>query len=342
MRHFRPVLSAISTVLVVTALARYGWAHTIAVARPDASDAILTESFSRLCGELRMYGLKVTLLESNSGASDTDEPPADLGGAGEVIGAVVLVRAAGQASAKIWIAEKAASKESVHITVSIDDADAPSLLAIRAADLLRASLRDFEGTKIVRPEPQPGADAVVAGLASGPSFLAFDRWSIQAGAGVLWETGELGAGFAPSVRLLRRISARLALAVAIEAPVMGQTYAAFDSSARMRQELGVLAIAWRVLGSQRLSLDLFQGLGVMHLTVRGEAPAPWVSQSASGWAAASSTGGSLVLHLSAHAGLTVSLAAVFVLPRPVLEVAAVSYGVHQPLLLTSGGIHYGF
>jgi len=110
----------------------------------------------------------------------------------------------------------------------------------------------------------------------------------------------------------------------------------------MRQELATLAIAWRVLGRQRLTLDLAQGFGFMHLSVRGEAQAPWVAQNASAWAAASSTGGSLGFRLSAHVGLTVSLAAVFLLPRPVLEVADVSYVAHQPLLLATAGFQYGF
>ena len=342
MPHLRPVMSTVLTVLVVTAWGRCALAHTIAVVRPDGSDAMLTESFSRLCGELRMYGLKVTLLDSKSSAAAGDEPPAELGGAAEVIGAVVLVRAAGQASAKIWVAEQAASKPSVRITVSIDDADAPSLLAIRAADLLRASLHDFEGMKVARPEPQPGADTVVASSENVPSFAALDRWSIRGGASMLWETGELGAGFAPSIGLGRRISSRLALALAIEAPVVGQTYAAAAAKAQMRQELATLAIAWRVLARRPFTLDLAQGVGVMHLSVRGEAQAPWVAQTASAWAAASSTGGSLGLRLSAHVGLTVSLAAVFILPRPVLEVADVSYVAHQPLLLATGGFQYGF
>ncbi len=339
MRALRPVLSAALTLVMVTAWARSAWAHTIAVVRPAPSDEVLTESFSRLCGELRMYGLEVTLLDPQPTA-DSDEPPAALGGGEEFVGAVSLVRAAGQASAKIWIAEKASSN--VRITVSIDDVDAPSLLAIRAADLLRASLRDFAGTEAVHAEPPRAAETAVAGSANERSCSGFDRWSLQAGASLLWETGKLGTGFAPSVRLGRRLTTRIALALSIEAPSMGQSYAVNGATARLRQELGVLAIAWRALGRQRLAVDLFQGLGVMRLSARGEAPSPWIGQSTSGWAGASATGGTFVLHLSARAGLTVALAAVFLLPRPVLEVADASYVAHQPLLLTSVGLQYGF
>jgi hypothetical protein len=40
--------------------------------------------------------------------------------------------------------------------------------------------------------------------------------------------------------------------------------------------------------------------------------------------------------------LRVSLAAVFLLPRPVLEVAGASYTVEQPWVLATGGLRYAF
>jgi hypothetical protein len=338
MRLLRPFGSAVLTLLVVTGWARFSWAHAISVVRPDAADAVLTESFSRLCGELRMYGFEVRLLDAPLGASAPDQPPAEVG-TGEVIGAVVLLRAAGQASAKIWIAEEASS--GVRITVSIDDADAPSLLAIRAADLLRASLREVPTPTSPRPSQAAGS-TVIAASAGGPAGPTNDRWFLQAGASVLWETGDWGAGFAPSLRLGRRLSERFALALAIDAPVVLQTYRASGASAQLRHEIAELAIAWRAAASRRLSLDLFQGLGVMHLSVRGEAQSPWIGQTASGWAAAATTGAGLVVRLSAHSGVALSLAAVFTLPRPAIEVADATYVARQPFLLASTGFQYGF
>jgi hypothetical protein len=345
MHRCRSALPTILTILVAIAVGRSAWAHTIIVFRPYGSDPMLTESFSRLCGELHMYGLKVVPLDSKDGASLLSDQLVKVEGSADVVGGVALFRTPGQASAKIWITDAATGKESVRITVSIDDADAPSLLAIRAVDVLRASLRDFHYPEHAHLETQPGAaPGVSISMQAPPSatLQGFDRWAIRVGASTLFETGDMGVGFAANLGLARRLSSRLALELAVVAPVLGQGYAGAVATARLREELGILAVAWRLVDRQRLTLDIVQGIGAMYLSVRGEAQPPWLGQSSSAWAAASSTGGCIGLRLSEHFGLAVSLSAVFLLPRPVLGVGAVSYVARQPLILATGGLRYGF
>lgn len=345
MHRCRSALPTILTILVGIAVARSAWAHTIIVVRPYGSDPMLTESFSRLCGELQMYGLKVVLLDNKDGASLSSNQLAEVDGSADVVGGVALLRTPGQASAKIWIADAATGKESVRITVSIDDADAPSLLAIRAADLLRASLRDVDPLEHAQAPKPPGAAPEVSSSTQAlppATVQGFDRWDIRGGASTLWETGDLGVGFAANVGLARRISPRLALELSVVAPVIGQAYAGAAATARLREELGILSVAWRPVARPRLTLDIVQGFGAMYLSVRGEAQSPWLGQSSSAWAAASSTGGCIGLGLSQHVSLSITLAAVFVLPRPVLDVANVSYVTHEPLILATGGFRYGF
>jgi hypothetical protein len=341
----RLALPAVLTLLCTMSVASSAGAHTIVVVRPVASDPILTEAFSRLCGELHMYGLKVDVVPDEEGAPSWGTQRTETGGSADVKGGVALLRTPGQASAKIWIADTATGKESLRITVSIDDADAPSLLAVRAVDLLRASLRDFDLAERMQPETRLGATAGVSRSNQAASPAAphgFERWAIRGGATTLWETGDLGVGQAVTVGIARRISPRLALELAFMATVVGQTYAATAATAQLRQELGIVAVAWRLLERRHLTLDLSQGFGATYLSVRGEAQSPWLGQSTSAWAAASSTGARVGLRLSDHVGLDVALAAVFLLPRPVLEVADVSYELHQPLILATGGFRYGF
>jgi hypothetical protein len=326
-------------------VASSAWAHTIVVVRPDADDPILTEIFSRLCGELHMYGLKVNVAHGEEGAPPWGTQRAPNDGSTEIIGGVALLRTPGQASANIWIAEAATGKESLRITVSIGDADAPSLLAVRAVDLLRASLRDTDLPEKARPETKSNATAGLSRSNEAPSPATLDgleRWAIRGGATTLWETGDLGLGLAVTVGIARRISPRLGLELAFMAPLGGQTYAVTAATAQLRQELGAVAVAWRLVERRHLTLDLSQGFGATHLSVRGEAQSPWLPQSTSAWAALSSTGARLGLRLSSHIGLDVALAAVVLLPRPVLEVADVSYELHQPLILATGGLRYGF
>src|SRR6266542_1237424 len=145
MRRYRLAWAMLLAILFAILLAVRGsaWAHTIVVVRPDVSDPMLMESFSRLCGELQMYGFEIALLDGKHSASlSLGKQFAEHTGLADVVGGVALLRAPGQASANIWISDATTGKESMRITVSIDDADAPSLLAIRVADLLRASLRE--------------------------------------------------------------------------------------------------------------------------------------------------------------------------------------------------------
>ncbi len=237
----RLALPTVLTFLVATAIGSSAWAHAIVVVRPDASDAMLTEAFSRLCGELHMYGLNVNLADGEDGASSSDKQLAEIGRSADVVGRVALLRTAGQASAKIWITEAATGRESVRITVSINDADAPSLLAIRAVDLLRASLRDVDHPENAQPPRPPGAAPDVPSTmraAPAATVQGFGRWAIRGGASTLWETGALGVGFAANVGLARRISPRLALELSVVVPVIGQAYAGTAATARLREELG--------------------------------------------------------------------------------------------------------
>lgn len=353
MCHIRFVVAL--TLLLGMGLGESAWAHTIAVVRPDRSDEVLVEAFSRLCGELRMYGLQVRLLEGadEAAAWDTSGQP---GKPPEVVGGVSLVRTPGQASARIWVAANAPGKESVRITVSVADADAPSLLAIRAADLLRASLRELRGTDLATPQATPkpddasrepaakmDEDATVTSAAPSPTMTHhLRRWSVFAGPAALFEIGKLGTGWGATAAARARVGRRLSLALSFTAPVRGQAYEAVGATAEVRQEIGTFAVALRLITAGALDLDVFQGLGVMHLSVHGEAQSPWIAQDASAWAAVSSTGLTARVALTEHWGLQVSAAGLLMLPRPIVDVADVSYMAHQPFVLLDAGLSFAF
>lgn len=332
-RRHRATWQTLLSFLLLACASRLAWADAVLVVRPDSSDAMLMEAFSRLCGELRMYGLEVHSSDREDGVVPGDHVEGDL------VGGIALDRARGQANARIWIADATTGKKSLGITVSIDDADAPSLLAIRAADLLWAGLRDFERADRRKERP---TTVVTADEPAKPVAPELERWALQVGMGAFWETGDLGAALAAQGGVARRLSGRLALALQVVGSLTDQTYAAASASAHLRGHLGLVAIQWSLWAGQRLALDLAQGLGAAYLAVQGEAQGLWSGRRSSTWTAVSSTGACLGFALSPHVGLVVSAFAVFLLPRPTLEVADVSYTARQPLLLTTGGIRYVF
>jgi hypothetical protein len=271
------------------------------------------------------------------------KPSGEASPTAEPIGGVSLVRTPGQASARIWVAANTAGKDNVRITVSVDDADAPSLLAIRAADLLHASLRDLHAAELSGPALASRREATATPRAGLPAPAASpkSRWIAQAGLATLSEFGKLGAGWGVNVQLKRSVSHRLALTLAFTAPVLGQTYRSTAATAHVREELATVAAVVRVLTTPTLDLDLFQGVGAMHVSVHGEATSPWVARDASAWVAASSTGATVGLRLSERWGVGASVAGTFLLPRPIIDAADGSYVARQPLLLANLGLWFG-
>lgn len=351
MRRYRHVVAL--TFLLGLGLGKAASAQTIAVTRPDRSDQTLVEAFSRLCGELRMYGLQVRLVDGEDAVAVEDS--GQVAKPTDVIGGVSLVRTDGEASARIWVTADTPGKKSVRITVSVADADAPSLLAIRAADLLRASLRDLRGTDLGEREEERTSEAATkpaekkeaapppaAEVEQPQSPRRFHRWSIYAGPAALVEFGRLGTGWGATVQARARLGQRLGLMLAFTAPVRGQTYAAGAATAHVRQELATLSLAVRLVASSALDLEVFQGLGAMRLSVHGEAKAPWLARDASTWAATSATGTAARLALTEHVSLQVSAAVLFLVPRPIVDVAEVSYMAHQPFVLFDAGVVFSF
>jgi hypothetical protein len=334
-------------IVVAMASSRSAEAKAIVVQRPDAADPLLVELFSRLCGELRMYGFEARVVEGPAGADPSDE--AATGGVpfSEVLGGVTMTRESGRASARIWIAPSGQRKEIVRITIDVGDDDAPSLLAIRAADLLYLGLRDENSapTEDLRGKKGTPATAFASGSpTTAPASVSggFERWKLGAGAVALWDAGGLGLGWAPLIQASVRLSQRFSLEGGWIGPMVGHDFSSGGATARVREEMVSVAAALTLVTGGRLQFDVFQGVGGMHLSVHGEAPAPSVGQDAAALTAVSATGGRLGVRLGEHLGLTLALAAVFTIPRPVVDVLGTSSASSEPLVLSSAGFDYGF
>jgi len=344
-RRFRCALARWGTLALVSLFASgTARAHSVAVAPPDQKDQVLVESFSRLCGELSMYGLDVQQIET-AGA--------------DAIGGVSLVRSGGQPSARIWITAPAKSDKAdkddendpddkiVRITITVADADAPTLLAIRAADVLRASLRDYRGLVLPAPAnavseaPALPAAVAVEAPAAPPASAArggASPWTVTASASMLLDPGRLGMGLAPSLEVRRRLAERLFVMVEAIGPVMGHGVASSAGSAQVREALVTAALAVRLAERPRVALDLFTAAGPAYLAVHGDALPPWTAQSSSAWAGVFGAGARFTFRLTSRLALRASSAAMFILPRPVVDLGADSYAMGQPLVLSSLGL----
>jgi len=117
-------------------------AQRIILLCPPEADTSLTEAFNRLRGELSMHGFEVEV--QNSAEAISPENLALRADSVAAVASVSFVRSAvGHATADIKISDRVTGKTTIRTIATPDGTDAASLLALRAVELLRASLREF-------------------------------------------------------------------------------------------------------------------------------------------------------------------------------------------------------
>src|SRR5207248_74460 len=99
------------------------------------------------------------------------------------VASVSLVRSEGLATADVWISDRVTGKTTMRTIATAENREAPSVLAVRAVDLLRTSLREFSAGE------GPPSDVVGASPERAPprvrewatEKLSRPHWSVDAG-----------------------------------------------------------------------------------------------------------------------------------------------------------------
>src|SRR5688572_5666371 len=115
-----------------------GAASRVTIVRPPAIDAEHAVTLVRLRAELGAAGFDVVDVDGEDGDPRTQ---VEQGDTRDSFATIVLVPGAGGAAVDVWIADHVTRKTVVRtIRVAPTDRDASSLVAVRAVELLRASL----------------------------------------------------------------------------------------------------------------------------------------------------------------------------------------------------------
>jgi len=128
----------------------------VVLVRPAGSDALLAEATTRLSAELTAAGFLVTVLDAAPGtdpkteveSQNLDPPP---------VATLALSRLGPSATADVWVADRLTGKTLVrHVNVGPATRDrAPTVLAVRAVELLRASLLEATTPEAARSSSGP-------------------------------------------------------------------------------------------------------------------------------------------------------------------------------------------
>jgi hypothetical protein len=326
--------------LVCTLLcAGHALAQRVLLVQPPRADVTLSEAFNRLRAELLLQDFDVSVLEVPPPGMNADALETEAEKAGAFAG-ISLTRDAGGATADVCIADRVTGKRTQRRLAVTGVAQAPRVLAVRAVDLLRSSLRELPAGErppkdVVGVAPEPPSRALQAWSAPTP------RWQLRA-AGSALGAGRFGPAFGGAVSVMVRPTPRLELGALVVGPLLGARYDASTGRAVVRQELALARGSWNVLPDGALRLGPSLGAGVYHLRAEGEVAKPLRGKSDGLFTFAATGGVAAEVRLTATLSLGLTVDALLLTPEPVVAIETSQASANNPLILASLGVGVAF
>jgi hypothetical protein len=303
-------------------------AATVMIVRPVSPSAELTETVSRLHGEMLSVGLTVMLAERPGGAGDgasartwLESVASDRG-----IDAAIDVIGDGQVeAADIWVFQPAPRPPQVsRVLAERNVENAPARLAIRAIDLLRSQLIEPElAGASRRAAPAPAATtATIAADAS--SARAGARLGFELGAAVLSSLDGVGPAILPIVRLDAALNPWLGLEVEAAGFGTRPTVGTPGASARIAQQYVIAGACLCAPSTTRLQPVVGLSAGALRTAADGEADSPLQGHSIAQWSLLLEAGAGARLRLGNRTHLTAALHVQ--LAEPYVDIRVVNAG----------------
>lgn len=312
----------------------------------ETDDAVVREAATRLDAELGAAGFEVVRIARPPGA-DLRAVMERTARATRAFAAAAISRSAAGTTADLWIVDRVTRKTVVR-AVEVDGPAAPSVLAVRAVELLQASLLEAT-TPLPRAAPNNARAPSLSTPEATPEDVArwmapagarrgmLDGFSLEAGAVVLQSTGGVGPALGPALRFSfgapsgeaaarspfpQGLAARLTLA----GPALGPALRGASGSVSVRQELAALELVHALELGSRLVPVLSAGAGAHHLRAEGAPRAPYASAGGDVWSFMASAGVGAAFRITERAALLLDVHALFLQPRPVVALAGERLG----------------
>jgi hypothetical protein len=266
-------------VLIVLLGAARAQATTIVIVPPAGASPELTETVSRLNGELLSLGLDVAFAAPAAGPDPrpTDprarlQPIATARDADAVIEIGAELRAA---TVDIYVLDRRTRRSEVaRVALESSAEDGPARLAIRTIEVLRSHLVEID----LAARARQGSIAVRAAPAAGPEGGApaapAERVGLEAGAAVLTGVDGVGPALLPTVRIGWATRSGLVLQAALAGFGSRPTLTAPAGSARVAQQFGLLGISTGAPSMQRIQPYAALAAGALRTAIDGQADAP--------------------------------------------------------------------
>jgi hypothetical protein len=232
------------------------------------------------------------------------------------------------AFADIWISDHVTGKTVVRrIEVGVDP-NATAVLAIRALELLRASLLEVAANVPPSQPPMSAPDDVMKWIAPAlppaPPSPLLQRSALGVGALALHGLSGIGLGVGPTVNFSLGEGPWFAR-VTLAGPLLGQGPRTAAGSATIRQELAALSFGW-ASDPKPLGAYAWVGAGGFDLHANGSAATPYlgISGDVVSFLATAGVGG--LARIGPRVALTADLMVVLLDPEPVVVIAGSDAG----------------
>jgi hypothetical protein len=327
---------ALAISVLALALASHASAERVVLVRPDPSDPVLFDAWNRLAAELRIQHFEVVAVEAIAG----DMPGSALAASAEAkqaFAAIALTRRGEPASVDVWLVDRATGKTILRTIVVERGEDAASVLAIRAVDLLRASLLE-----LTAGEPPPKDVAGVDRRAPTPVLTAFSappepRARLRAEALMLFQV-HASVAFGPALAASYRLADRFELGLGGAGPLIGGRVDTARGAATLQQAMAFCDARFDVLRVSRFALGVNAALGAYFLRAQGEPDTPLRSRTDGLTAALFALGMHAEVAIVPAVAASVAARAVAIVPRVGVAVGDASSRMGRPALAASAGI----
>lgn len=276
-------------VLLLALFASLAWtssafAQKVLLVRPATDDRALYEAYGRLSAELELQHFEVEVLDAETAPRDTAALEAEAQARG-AFAAIALATDPSGTAAEVCLVDRVTGKITLRRLAIEPSREGPTLLALRAVDLLRTSLSELSPGEPPPPDvlgvdPKPPAPEVTD-FARRP-----ERFRASVGALLLFHP-DIGAGVGAALAVDYRALSRLFLGVHLAGPLFGAAYEASTGNADVRREFFLATVRYDLSpkrAGRRWEWGPTLGLGAHHLEATGNVEPPLVAASADSWA----------------------------------------------------------
>lgn len=308
--------------------------------RPNSNDAVISDAFNRLQAELSIHRFEISVVTVDVGP-DPSETLTLAANRANAIASLALVRRDGHAGIQIWLVDRISGKVAVRTLQLRSSKDAANLLAIRAVDLLRASLREFTSNEAPPPDimnvDRGSVPTAVHELTQSPQ----PSFALQAGLFIVHERPRLGFGVGPSLGASYRLSDAFVTGLLLAGPVMGITFKTAQGSANIRQEIGCGYLRWEFYRLPTASIGLELIGGALLLQALGQPHAPLVGLSDDVWGLVWGGGLQSLIRLAPRIELQFALRALGTSPHLAVAIHDQQTTIAVPIMAGFTGLSVG-